>query len=655
MPSLQGGEFYHGLHFLGVWASCSRLLQKNSEVVIFNDLDRPPPPASIILQEMRKSESLWLVDCFEGSRAEVTDGPFSVGCAPDVDLRVKENGGGSAEVLFRIRRSPGGQHNITTGSGEGLVIFDGQDHQLLLNPINIDDGEDHTLIVAGHPFTFRRGGKSARKWHAAINSINWFVHERGSGGWLGPVAPDEIPIMTDGEPGKFIVLCEGMEQMGFYPHQLTFPGGSAKNHPARSPSGESQPAPQPEISEINTEYGEFTCPVCWFRFDQGDVMSIAVHADLRGDPVLGEEHMLRFFASSFNDRSQPLDALGLVAPELACPHCRRRLPPGFLEQAHHIFSVVGAPSSGKSYYLSVLVKQLQTILFRSFNTSFRDASPADNAVLNDMKNHLFSASKPEDAYLAKTELEGALYETLPRQGRQVRLPKPFIFKLTKRDAPDDGFSVVFYDNAGEHFEPGSNSADSPGAQHIAVASGIFFLFDPLYSPEFRSRLTEAKDPQLENKRSDQQDIILSESEVRMKQILGVSQSEKVATPMAVIIGKSDAWIDLLGPEQLLPIIGGKKGEERVLLSNIKSNSERLRDFLMEVTPAIVANAEEISSDVCYFASSPLGSPPVKFIDSDGYERIGPDPAKLDPQRVEDATLWVLAKIAPSFFPSNASS
>ena len=43
-----------------------------------------------------------------------------------------------------------------------------------------------------------------------------------------------------------------------------------------------------------------------------------------------------------------LDALGLPCPDLACPHCRRKLPPGFLDVPHHIFSMVGAPSAGKS-------------------------------------------------------------------------------------------------------------------------------------------------------------------------------------------------------------------------------------------------------------------------------------------------------------------
>jgi hypothetical protein len=44
---------------------------------------------------------------------------------------------------------------------------------------------------------------------------------------------------------------------------------------------------------------------------------------------------------------------------------------------------------------------------------------------------------------------------------------------------------------------------------------------------------------------------------------------------------------------------------------------------------------------------------VQFQDAQGHLRIGPDPAKLDPQRVEDATLWVLSKLAPAMFPSHS--
>ena len=245
-------------------------------------------------------------------------------------------------------------------------------------------------------------------------------------------------------------------------------------------------------TDINAEYGEFTCPVCWLRFDRGDVMHISVHGSLLGDPMLGDAALQRFHATRFNDRGQALDPMGIPAPDMACPHCRRKLPPGFLDLPHHIFSIIGAPSAGKSYYLSVLVKMLAASLYQNFGISFRDADPSENVLLNDMKTQLFSAATPQEAALAKTQLEGAMYERLPRFGRKVVLPRPFIFQLGKH--PDPGFSIVFYDNAGEHFEPTRNSSDSPGAQHIAAASGLFFLFDPLTHPVFRRKLGEIDDP-----------------------------------------------------------------------------------------------------------------------------------------------------------------
>jgi hypothetical protein len=85
--------------------------------------------------------------------------------------------------------------------------------------------------------------------------------------------------------------------------------------------------------------------------------------------------------------------------------------------------------------------------------------------------------------------------------------------------------------------------------------------------------------------------------------------------------------------------------------NLHENSDRLRTLLLEIVPAIVANAEAISSDVMYFALSPLGVSPIEFTDSDGSRKIGPDPRKLNPQFVEVPTLWVLSKLMPGLVPS----
>ena len=113
-------------------------------------------------------------------------------------------------------------------------------------------------------------------------------------------------------------------------------------------------------------------------------------------------------------------------------------------------------------------------------------------------------------------------ERLPRYDKMVTLPKPFIFSLSGAETDEGACSVVFYDNAGEHFQPGQDSANSPGAQHIAASDAIFFLFDPTINPDFRACITGADDPQLSSHVSDQQDVILAETEVRMKKLLAAA-------------------------------------------------------------------------------------------------------------------------------------
>src|SRR6266705_4042078 len=136
-----------------------------------------------------------------------------------------------------------------------------------------------------------------------------------------------------------------------------------------------------------------------------------------------------------------------------------------------------------------------------------------------MKRTLFSALTPGEARLVKTQLEGAMYERLPRYGRIVALPKPFVYNPAAVQDSSRRCSVIFYDNAGEHFQPGRDSADSPGAQHVASSAGILFLFDPFNNPEFRRRIADRSDPQLERPIFDQQSVILSEMKVRISKLL----------------------------------------------------------------------------------------------------------------------------------------
>lgn len=593
----------------------------------------------------------WVVfDCVSGSITDVEKFPFEIGSAEGVDLKL--NGNGVAEKDCSIVQVKGGALWLMKKDPNSCAIFDGTP----LESTELLPDDDHALKVGSH-FLVLRGGKNLKEWRAAMKHDEWVLFEAGTETMEGPFPLlDLCRYARDRQRNPKSIACPQGLTIGFHLDQILEVFGPILSMSPGS-GGYAGPDPeglQPSDSVFNSsgDEGALTCLVCWLKFDVGDIMHVAVHDSLRGDPILGEDKPQRFKATRFNHNNQVLDAFGLPCPDMACPHCRHILPPGFLDSPHHIFSIVGDQSAGKSYYLSVLVKMLPACLYQNFSVVFQDADPASNALLNDMKKSLFSALSPEHARLVKTQLEGAMYERVPRYGRDaVAMPRPFVFSLVSKLDSSRRCSAVFYDNAGEHFQPGRDSADSPGAQHVASSSGIFFLFDPFNSPEFRRRIVQTsghqQDPQFDKPILDQQDVILSEMKVRMKKLLRLNSGRKVTQPLAMMIGKCDAWMHVVGGRGAFrnPVESG-----RLNLEAVRANSQLVRDLMIDISPAIVANAEEVSESVMYFPVSSFGHPPVKIAPGE----YAPDPGQLAPILIEIPTLWVLSQIMPELVPESSS-
>jgi hypothetical protein len=578
----------------------------------------------------------WVVlDCISGEHREVERLPFEFGTSEAADLRFE--GPGVAERHGAINPGEKGNPCLVRHDPEAVLLLDGIPREFE----NLEPGRDYSLQI-GPNLLLVRGGPKPREWRSQIKLEAWLVFPPEATEPLGPWSIDQlIPLARQhGWDPKSIALPQGAES-GFYLRQLPgFSEGTSIPPEAALPGAEGQAlsaVPTPPID------GPLTCPVCWLRFGPGDIMHVAVHDSLRGDPLLGPDAPLRFHATRFNDRGQGLDAFGLPTTDLACPHCRRILPPGFVEIEHHILSIVGDQSAGKSYYLSVLAHLLPIALFRRFSLNFQDADPAGNAMLNDMKRTLFGARTPEEALLVKTQLEGAMYERMPRYGRIVALPKPFVFYLQALDDPDRRASLIFYDNAGEHFQPGRDSTDSPGAQHVASSSGILFLFDPFNHPGFRRRMSSDADPQLERPVVDQQDVLLSELKVRVHRLLNLGVGERIDRPLAVLVGKCDAWMHWLGPEPFADPVG----DHHLDLAAVERNSNAVRSLLLEIAPTVVGNAETTSSQVTYFPVSSFGHAPRRI----GSGSYVPDPGQLSPILAEVPVLWILSRVRPDLVPS----
>lgn len=575
------------------------------------------------------NKQLYIYDCLS-AKLRASDGVFmTIGSGEKNTFRVimnAENGGSFAQRDSVCRFFPHGRVHQYSLNGVQLKA------DVIIRPETM-----YLFVLENGCFIAWYGNDASRPDFSQYDPNVWFLFNPSQEEWYGPYALSDLPLVAPELPDDVLASFQGLEHCAFYLKDIVGVASFADSSEAVSS------IPEPATDGA---FEGLRCPCCWEFFEPGSVLSIASHPDLVGDDILGADAMQRFLPEYCTTQGLPIDARGVPCSEYACPHCHSKLPPFFTRTRQHIISLVGVPAAGKSYYLTSLVHELETMFPRDFGMPFRDADPETNEPLNEMRMRLFSALTPQEAYIAKTQMQGRLYHKVWRQGVFANMPRPFIYNLNKGA---ETHSLVLYDNAGEDFQPGRDNVLTPGSHHLSVASAILFLFDPTANPGFRQLLQESDDPQLRNSlyRPGRQAMLLAESEMRLRTRLNLPPSEKLDIPMAIIIGKSDTWIHLLGPEPLLPTC--RNG--MFLPEHVNINSTRLRQFIFNIAPHICTNAEAISSNVRYFAASALGESPVEFHDeSSGTTLIGPASGQVHPVRVTEPMLWALHNVAPSLIP-----
>jgi len=365
--------------------------------------------------------------------------------------------------------------------------------------------------------------------------------------------------------------------------------------------------------------GKVVCPHCWHEFGVDEILAVAEHPDLLDDPVLGEDAQQRFLPSRFTPDGQPIDAFGVVCPDLACPRCRLVVPRSLAQKAPLFFSIIGAPASGKSYLLTTMVWQLRGLMASQFGLTFTDADSTSNERLNQYERTLFlPAQKETYTTLEKTEMQGSMYDRVLLNNMEVRLPRPLMFSVIpqphhvfyqkKRAALEQ--TLVLYDNAGEHFQPGADSASDPGTQHLVRSSGIFFLFDPSKDPRFRAKCPSS-DPQMKDgAQVEPQETLLTESIARITRHSRSTDSGDLDRPIVVIVTKYDIWHSLLRYPLPKPWRRTRSLATAGLdLDAIGVASVAVRHMLMQICPELVAAVEAHSSAVTYLPTSATGHSP----------------------------------------------
>jgi len=139
---------------------------------------------------------------------------------------------------------------------------------------------------------------------------------------------------------------------------------------------------------------------------------------------------------------------------------------------------------------------------------------------------------------------------------------------------------------------------------------------------------------------------LAEMETRIKRVLGLAPGQRIATPLAFVVGKCDTWQFLLS-SPLEPVLSAGKLD----LEAIRRNSDRVRTVLASLCPGLVATAESLASEISYFAVTSFGHQPTVLSAGPNKGRIAPDPQRLAPAHVEEPVYWLLHRSSPELLPS----
>ncbi len=424
-------------------------------------------------------------------------------------------------------------------------------------------------------------------------------------------------------------------------------------------------------SKQTRSLNRITCPHCWEKFRLENLLWVAEHADLLGDPMLGDEDPQRFLPTRFTVDGDALDARGFPCHTLACPKCHLTVPRPLIELEPFFMSVFGAPASGKSYFLASMTWELRQTLSAVFSCSFSDADPAMNQQLNDYEESLFLNPKanevqPLASLIRKTEEQGDLYDSVSYGTQTVSYPRPFLFAmqpqtghLNESQADRIGRVVCLYDNAGESFQPGKDEVGSPLTRHMALSRTLLYVFDPTQDARFRKSmdlLSTDSSEQISASRLSRQEPILQEAAARIRRYAKLRQTEKHQRPLIVILTKYDEWSHLLTPmvgeddhSEPWKTVKGSNGKPMAALDipRIQRYSDFSRKLMQKACPDIVAAAENFAQEVIYIPASAVGWCTQNDQDSG---LVAMRPAEAKPFWVTVPFLYSLYRCIPGLIP-----
>lgn len=315
--------------------------------------------------------------------------------------------------------------------------------------------------------------------------------------------------------------------------------------------------------------------------------------------------------------TQAVDVFGKTTHSRVCPYCHNPLPLGFGKNAVKYISIIGITGSGKTVYISQLLKGM--------------ADYASKVGLN-----AFFTSDHESNFIMNNQVK--LGKPLPDSTSPKRLSQPMFYDIVReKDGVQTTDTIVLYDIAGENCRKAEDMVRF--SQFVEHSDGMVLLVDP-------------KQLGFLSVESDQDEIDApSVALTTLHSVLEKKQGQKCSIPVAVCVSKSDQCAGILPPisqesvqsTRLDPSTGLPMMEYDGKTFN--KLTEGLTELMRNNAGTVCQNLRTGYSNYNFFAVSATGCP-CEATTMGFYAPVN----RPDPKRIEEPILWLFKQFG--FIKSN---
>jgi hypothetical protein len=245
---------------------------------------------------------------------------------------------------------------------------------------------------------------------------------------------------------------------------------------------------------------------------------------------------------------------------------------------------------------------------------FLDADPTLNDLTLELESSLFRSSTPDrPTMIAKTDLSGRLYRSFHLGDSQWIAPKPQLFVIARNGVRQ---LLCLYDNAGEHFLPGRESAHEPVTRHLAASRALVFVVDPTQDQRVIDRLGGRDAVRAQGgagSAEQRQDLVLIEAANRVRRLRAMSAFDPLPFRIVLALAKADIWGHLTDPEVRADFAGvsAKTSVTVPTMGVLDGVHKATEGFLAACMPELLATTRALDPKFRIVPFSGLGKAPAR--------------------------------------------